>query len=77
MHFAFKECIKILLKYALGLYYHTLLVGHKSCILGILTSLSLQNEFQNCVTNNVFWTNVKLNNNNHNNALPLHHRKMS
>ena len=31
------------------------LIGHKSCnVLGILTTLTLQKELQNCVTNNVF-----------------------
>jgi len=44
----------------LGLYLYTLIIGHKSCNrLGIRNKLTLQKEFQNVVTNNVFWTKSK------------------
>jgi len=39
----------------LGMYLHTLIIGHKSCkMLSILKQLTLQKTFQNCVTNHVF-----------------------
>ena len=39
----------------LGLYLHTLTIGHKSCtMLSILNKLTLQKELQTFVTNNVF-----------------------
>jgi len=38
----------------LGLYFHTLLIGHKSGhMLGILNKLILQKKLQNVVTNNL------------------------
>jgi len=37
-----------------GLYFYTLIIGHKSCnMLSILNKLTLQTEWQYCVTNNV------------------------
>jgi len=40
----------------LGLYLYTLIFGYKySNMLSILNKLTLQKDFQNCVTNNVFW----------------------
>jgi len=39
----------------LGLYLYTLMISHKSCkMLSILNKLTLQKDFQNFVTNNVF-----------------------
>jgi len=39
----------------LGLYFHTLIIGHKSgYMLGILNKLILQKKLQNVVTNNLF-----------------------
>ena len=39
----------------LGLYHYTLIIGHKSCnMLSILNKLTLSNELQTFVTNNVF-----------------------
>jgi len=44
----------------LGLYLYNLIIGHKSCnMLSVLNKLTLQKELQKCVTNNVFWTNSK------------------
>ena len=44
----------------LGVYLYTLIIGHKSCnMLSTLNILTLQKEFQNSVTNNVFWTKSK------------------
>jgi len=41
----------------LGLYLYTLIIGHKlSNMLCLLNKLPLQNELQNCVKSNVFWT---------------------
>jgi len=40
----------------LGLYPYNLKIGHKSCnILSILNKLTLQKEFQNLMTQNLFW----------------------
>jgi len=39
----------------LGLYFYTLLIGHKSCnVLSILNKLALNKKLQNFETNNVF-----------------------
>ena len=44
----------------LGLYHYTLTISHKSCnMLSILNNLVLQKELQIVVTNNVFWTKTK------------------
>jgi len=45
----------------LGLYLHALIIGHKSCnMLSILNKLTLQKEWQKCVTcNRVFGQKVK------------------
>jgi len=44
----------------LGLYFHSLIIGHKSCnILSILNKLTLQKKLPHVVTNNVFWTQNK------------------
>jgi len=45
----------------LGLYLYTLIIGHKSCnMFIILNKLTLQNELQNFVTNNLFfWQKIK------------------
>jgi len=49
-----QQHIKCMLK-MLGLYLHTLIISHKSCImLSILNKLILQKTLQNIVTNNVF-----------------------
>jgi len=42
------------------MYLYTLIIGHKSCnMLSILKKLTLQKELPNVVTNNVFWTKDK------------------
>jgi len=44
----------------LGLYLYTLRNSHKSCnMLSILNEFTLQKELQTFVTNNLFWTKVK------------------
>ena len=75
----------------LGLYLYTLRNSHKSCnMLSILNEFTLQKELQTFVTNNLFWTKVKTQQQQNKknplpelnrgaltskaDALPLHHR---
>jgi len=49
------QMIVNLLVKMLGLYFYTLIIGHKSCnMLSKLNKLTLQKELQNLVTNNLF-----------------------
>jgi len=54
-----QNCLLLLLPFRtlnmLGMYFYTLIIGHKSCnMLSIKDKLTLQRELQNVVTNNVF-----------------------
>ena len=50
-----------------GLYLDILIIGHKFCsMLSILKEMTLQKEWQNILTINVFWTKENNHNNNNN-----------